>query len=155
MTAKRKYTKKTGNNNLMIFLAIVIALALISIIAAYFMTDNKTEEPQKPAVTTPQKQAVVVPIEGTWASNYNGTLLTIKGLKITLEQPGVDNSSVIKGTISMEKNIVTFIYGNGPCKGVEGHYQYTLSDKGELFFKLIKDNCASRQEMMSASWFKI
>ncbi len=144
MTAIKRRPKKTVNNNLFIFLAIIIVLALISVIAAYFLTEK----------TEPQDQPVT-PIEGTWVSNYNGTMLTIKGLTMVLELPAVDKSTVIKGKIAVEKNIVTFIYEDGPCKNVEGHYQYTFDVKGELFFKLIKDKCPSRQELMSASWFKL
>ncbi|NOX86447.1 MAG: hypothetical protein GXO86_10885 [Chlorobi bacterium] len=144
MATTRRHSKKTGNNNLFIFLAIIIVLALISIIAAYFLTDKTASQDQ-----------TVTPIEGTWVSNYNGTMLTVNGLTITLELPAVDKSTIIKGKIAVEKNIVTFIYEDGPCNNIEGHYQYTFDVKGELFFKLIKDNCPSRQELMSASWFKM
>jgi len=149
----QKRTKKTGSNSILIFLAIIIVLALIYFISAYLKMD-KTEEKEKTVEPKTQTE-VIVPIEGTWVSNYNGTMLTIKGLTLTMELPGVDESKVIKGKIVLEKNNITFIYESGSCKGVEGHYQYTLNKKGELFFKLIKDNCPSRQELMSASWFKL
>lgn len=153
MATTRRRSKKVWNNNLLIFLALIIVLALISMVMAYFMTDH-TENNEK--IKTPgNKSQVIVPIEGTWVSNYNGTMLTIKGQQITLELPSVDKPGIIKGKIAIGKNSVTFIYENGPCKSVEGHYQYSLNEKGELFFKLIGDNCPARREMMSASWFKL
>ncbi len=155
MATRKRLSKKTGNNNLLIFFAIVIALALISMIAAYFMTDKtEGEGKQQPKEIIKTEKPATVLFEGTWVSNYNGTMLTIKGLTFTLESPAVDESTILKGKISIEKDTVTFIYESGTCKGTEGKYQYTLNDKGELFFKLIRDNCSSRKELMTASWFK-
>ena len=156
MAKRKQVSKRTGGNNLLTFFAIILVLALIALIAAYFMTDS-TDEKTKPSATQTETQPqpqIVAPFEGTWASTYNGALLSIKGTTVAVEQPGVDKSPVIKGKINIENNIVTFVYESGTCKGIKGQYKYTLNDKGELFFKLIKDNCPSRQELMSASWFK-
>ena len=56
----------------------------------------------------------------------------------------------------MEQNLVTFVNTSGKkvCIDIEGHYQFTF-EEDELTFKLIKDNCPRRIELMSASWFKL
>lgn len=143
----RSKTKKTnpGGNNLILFFAIIVVLAIVSMVVAYFYSGEK--KPDEVQQTTQ--------IEGTWVSNYDGAMLTIEGYNITLESPSVDNGNLIRGSISLEKNIVTFIFENGPCDGIEGHYLYTIDEEGLLFFKLIKDECSGRRDRMSMKWFKL
>jgi hypothetical protein len=123
-------------------------LAIISVIAAYYLSgeDNKHEN---------RTDVITNPIEGTWVSNYNGTMLTIEGRTVTLESPSVDDFNKITGKIIIEENIVTFTYENGSCKDLEGHYLYSIDEKGELFFKLIKDSCPHRLEVMTKTWFAL
>jgi len=168
MTAKssKKKTTKPGNNTLWGFLAIIIVIAILSMVVSYFWVDTEKPDvfliPQQDkqetvkSGTTPAEEPVSV-INGTWVSNYDGAMLTISGRSITLELPGVDESGKIKGNITYEENTVTFIYesGTSSCKGAEGHYLYSIDNNGELFFKLIKDDCESRKERMTASWFTL
>lgn len=146
MPVRKKNRRPLGNNSIFIFLAIVILLALISIITAYFITDNKNEKTNNQGNTE---------LNGTWVSHYDGTMLTIKGLEVVFEMPSVDEAQKITGSISIEKNIVTFLPMEGKCGNEEGHYLYSIDQKGELFFKLIKDKCQSREELMSMTWFKL
>jgi hypothetical protein len=156
MPTRKKTKRKQINNNVIIFLAIVIVLALISVVIAYFVTDKESDAAAIPNKTVQQneKQNTSV-LEGTWVSNYDGTMLTIKGQKVTFEMPSVDDRGKINGSINIEKNIVTFFQTDGPCGNEEGHYLYSIDQKKELFFKLIKDNCTSRKELMSMTWFKL
>jgi len=145
-----------GQNNLLIFFAIVIVLAIISIIVAYlYMSEDNPGSEQEQQSTTEIINPGTTEIEGTWVSNYDGRMLTIDGLKITIESPSVDDAEKINGQISVEANIVTIVYASGYCENMEGHYLYSINDNGELFFKLIKDKCKSREERMTMSWFKL
>ena len=166
MTQRKRKKRKSAdkNNQLFVFLAIIIFIAIISMVAAYFFMDNEPEnitdvptiENQVTEQPT-QELASVAQIEGTWVSNYDGAMLTISGFSFSIELSGVDAASKMTGTLSVEGNIVTFVFAsvNEACKNIEGHYLYSIEDNGELFFKLIKDSCASRRERMSATWFKL
>jgi len=103
-----------------------------------------------------KKQVKDNPLKGTWVSNYDGTMLTIKGDSFTLEMPSVDASSKVKGRIIIEKTIATFINDSKSksCPSLEGHYSFSF-ENDELIFSLIKDECDTRINRMSVSWFKI
>jgi len=162
MAAIKRHPKKTENNSLLIFLAIVILLVIISMLLSFFLTEDKNNNGQTPQsktreqVTSGQANAVL-PIEGTWVSNYDGAILTINGLNFTVEVPSVDATAKTEGKLSVEGNIVTFIDKTGQrgCQSIEGHYLYSFTDKGELFFKLIKDTCENRKDRMTMSWFNL
>ena len=114
-------------------------------------TTSVTQTDEEPAIT-------IEPLYvGTWVSNYDGAILTLKRFEFTLEMPSVDQKTTIKGELSVVKNVLTFVYTSGSetCRGVEGHYQYTLEDNGDIFFKRIKDKCKSRAERMEVSWFRL
>lgn len=168
MSAKKKSPrkKKKNSSSLFKFLALVIVLAIISMAVAYYIdhTDNPNRtEPSPTEMLTNKDQdetalaEIKTTIEGTWVSNYDGVMLTISGLTFTMESPSVETSSNVKGTLSVENNIVTFVNTSGsePCKNKEGHYLFVLDEKGDLKFNLIKDSCASRVERMSVSWYRI
>ena len=147
---------KNGQNNLLIFFAIVIVLAIISIIIAfYYMDESGTEADQADKETTEVPNAAPLAVEGSWVSNYDGKILTISGLNMSIESPSVDGTAKITGRISIENNIITFVNSSGGCKGIEGHYLFSFTDDGELFFKLIKDSCESRIERNTMNWFRI
>jgi len=166
MSAKSRKKRKTRSNSLWIFVSIIIAIAIISMLLSYFWVEQekpdvlllpKTEQDRKIVEPTKKQLEFATPLEGTWVSNYDGVMLTISGLSFTLESSGVDGTQKIKGDLSIEENIVTFVYTSGSevCKGPEGHYLYSIDGNGELFFKLIKDICDGRKERMTASWFRL
>lgn len=165
--------KKTKFSPWLIFALVIILIALISMGIGYYLTTienpkihewatngEETETATKPETgAKPETAAKVVektPLEGSWVSNYDGAILTFTGLDFLLELPSVDSLEKITGKIAMEKTIVTFYYTSGKksCIDVEGHYQFTF-EGGELSFKVIKDQCASRKERMTANWFKL
>jgi flagellar basal body-associated protein FliL len=169
MTAKtrKRKSKKTRLNGVWIFLAIVIVIAIISMLLSYFwISEDKPDvlllpaQEQSKEATPKQERTTPITakeIQGTWVSNYDGAMLTISGLDFELELSGVNETEKISGTLAVEGNIVTFVYtaGSKACKGPEGHYLYSIDESEELFFKLIKDTCESRKERMTASWFKL
>lgn len=145
---------------------IVILLAILSVVIAYFVLpfaddDNMLPSKTETEINDQKEDEPVITIEpiytGTWVSNYDGAMLTIDRYSFTLEMPSVDHQSKIKGEMSVVKNVLTFVYtsGSANCRGKEGHYQYTLEENGDIFFKLIKDNCKSRKERMQMSWFRL
>lgn len=169
--AKKTNTKKKknkGNGQLMKFVLVVLFIAIISVLIAYFYTnrekfkltetiENMMNSSSDTTVTTKKvkKQVKENPLKGTWVSNYDGTMLTIKGDTFTLEMPSVDASSKVKGSVLIEKTIATFINdANAVCPSVEGHYSFSF-ENDELIFSLIKDECDTRINRMSVSWFKI
>ncbi len=157
MPPPKKRSKKSHhkNNNVLIFFAIVLILAIISVVAAYYLSGEDSNLNSTKINKTEKVNQLATPIEGTWVSNYDGTMLTIEGRSVTFESPSVDESNKVSGEFTIQDNIVTFSNINGSCKDIEGHYLYSIDNKGELFFKLIKDSCPKRIELMTASWFKL
>jgi hypothetical protein len=149
MPARKKTRRSTRNNSILIFVAIVIALALISVVAAYFITNKKDDSSIK------KNNQGNGELNGTWVSHYDGTMLTINGLEVVFEIPSVDETQKTTESISIEKNIVSFLPSEGPCGNEEGHYLYSIDQNGELFFKLIKDKCKNRVDLMSMTWFRL
>ena len=157
MPPRKKRSRSSANksNNVLIFFVIVIALAIISIVAAYYLSGEDSNLNPTKVHKTEKVAQPVTPIEGTWVSNYDGTMLTVEGRSVTFESPSVDESNKVSGEITIQDNIVTFSNIKGSCKDIEGHYLYSIDEKDELFFKLIKDSCPKRIELMTASWFKL
>lgn len=152
---KRSRSSTNKNNNVLIFFAIVLILAIISVVTAYYLSGEDSNSNPTKVNETEKAIQPVTPIEGTWVSNYDGTMLTVEGRTVTFESPSVDESNKVTGEITIEENIVSFTDEDGSCKNLEGHYLYSIDEKGELFFKLIKDSCPKRLELMTASWFKL
>ncbi|PLX14155.1 MAG: hypothetical protein C0598_02035 [Marinilabiliales bacterium] len=171
MAKKAKSRKKKSNNNSFGKIAIIVLiLAILSVVIAYFVLnkddfnfsqtiekvyDNESDTQTIKKDETKVKTAIN-PLKGTWVSNYDGTMLTINGNNFTLEMPSVDASSKIKGSIIIEKTIATFINDAdaADCPKTEGHYSFSFENE-ELVLSLIKDKCELRIRRMSASWFKI
>ena len=162
---RKKRNTKAQKSPLMLFLLIVILLAILSVVVAYFILQDDDRKEVIPVQTTTETQAeeeeptiAVEPMyTGTWVSNYDGTILTLSRSSFTLEMPSVDQKTAIEGELSVMKNVLTFVYTSGAeiCRGEEGHYQYMLEDNGDIFFKLIKDNCKTRSDRMEVSWFRL
>lgn len=158
MSPQKKRSRKAAinkNNNLLIFFAIILVIAIISVVAAYYLSGEENSTNSMKVNETEKTVEQITPLEGTWVSNYDGTMLTVEGQSVTFESPSVDESNKVSGEITIEENIVTFSDEEGACKNIEGHYLYSIDEKDELFFKLIKDSCPKRLEIMTASWFKL
>lgn len=162
--SRKKRSTKAQKSPLNLFLLIFILLAVLSIVAAYFLlqedegveavvieTTTEAEQEEEPIIT------IEPPYTGTWVSNYDGAILTLNRFSFAIEMPSVDQSTAIKGELASVKNVLTFVNASDSktCPGEEGHYQYTFEDNGDIFFKLIKDNCKSRKERMEVSWFRL
>ena len=153
-------SKKSNRKNLIILVFIILGIAVISIVAGWYLSDRNTDKPiseknRQTNQTTSEKPAdIKTPIEGTWASKYDGAMLSITGLSFSLDLASVDKSVTIKGTILVKDDLVTFINKNGICKDVQGQYKFSLKN-GELSFKPVSDECSSRKERMTAGWFGV
>ena len=163
---KRRKKKSSGSRGFWIFAAIIIVIAIISVLLSYWWVGGKEsderdvparEETTEPHKESGTKQQVDSPIDGTWVSNYDGAMLTLSGDTYSIELPGIDESGKAVGSFTLEENICTFLQTSekAVCKDMEGHYLYTLADSGELSFSLIKDNCKSRKDRMTTSWFRL
>lgn len=170
-TASRK--KKKNLSPFVVFLIVIVVLALLSAGISYYILNDDgksaggltTEDAQREQVL-PGKTATSneqVPqekggrlLEGTWLSNYDGTIMTIKGETCVFEKPSVDNPVKVEAAILFNNTLVTFIYSEkSVCGSAEGHYEFHLNGESEVIFKRVKDQCASRSEQMSASWVKL
>ncbi len=172
MANRRNITRKGKNtpNSFLIFMVVVVVLALISFAISYFVLDQdkeiqkKVAELEEPIKTNPIEGEVsdqeglntMAQLSGTWVSNYDGTMLSIQGNTCVFESPAVDSPEKVTGTIQVNKSIITIVYtGKHSCGSTEGHYEYQKEGEAGVFFKKIKDNCNSRSELMSASWFRL
>ncbi|OFY51737.1 MAG: hypothetical protein A2W85_08730 [Bacteroidetes bacterium GWF2_41_31] len=175
MANRRNITRKSKNtpNSFLIFMVVVVILALISFAISYFVLDQdkeiqkkvaELEEPINPdpiegqatEVTDQEGLNTMAQLSGTWVSNYDGTMLSIQGNTCVFESPAVDSPEKVSGTIQVNKSIITIVYtGKHSCGSTEGHYEYQKEGEAGVFFKKIKDNCSSRSELMSASWFRL
>lgn len=139
-------------------MAIIIVIAILTMIVSYFyMDEDKPDVLLVPSTKQQEKQDSAFQLAGTWVSHYDGAMLTLTSRSFTLEISGVDAGSKVRGTLAVEGNIVTFVNASDAdeCIGLEGHYLFSIDEKGEVFFKLIKDPCESRKERMTAGWFSM
>lgn len=164
MSGKRKPSKKNrGSINLSILLIIIALLAILSY-ALSFLFINDASDDQQLITTKPNNLAkeeiksedvkILTPINGSWYSTYDGSILTIDGTTFKQETPSVDNSKIITGTIEVIGNEVVFKYnGNSKtCAEIPGKYRWKIEDKKKLIFILVSDGCKARSERMSAPW---
>ena len=160
MAPKTKKSKQQNKNGLITIIVVIVVLAAVSIIAGWYFSDKNSEKNTTPdkeqtvQTETKKPDAIKTPIEGTWVSNYDGAMLSITGLSFSLDLASVDKSVTIKGTILVKDDLVTFINKNGICKDIQGQYRFSLKNN-ELTFKLVSDECTSRKERMTASWFRL
>ena len=157
----KKRKKRITLGNLVLFF---LVLAIISIIIAYFLTQSEQHQ-EKSATTTPAYPAQTTktnasqanfPLNGTWASDYDGSILDIYGASFSIEHPSVESNHVEKGNIFISGNVVTFTYtdSNSLCKGKPGIYFFTRR-KGRLILKLKTDICPGRKEKFATEWDSI
>lgn len=164
MAKSTRNKKRKKNNQYKSLIIIIIVLAAIigaSMIISHFLTKEEIHtfpaaEDQVEQKNIGELKKIKTPLEGTWVSNYDGAILTIIGLTFSIDIPSVDTSVALKGTLSVEKNLISFTNSNGEknCLNVEGHYQFSF-EADEVTFKLIKDQCNSRKERMTMSWFNL
>ena len=162
--SRKKRTSKAQKSPVMLFIIILILLVVVSVVIAFFVLQDDDAKEVVPVQTTTEVQqegeptlAVEPVYTGSWVSNYDGAILTLNRSSFTIEMPSVDQKTAIKGELMVFKNVLTFVYTSGTetCRGEEGRYQYTFEDSGDIFFKLVKDDCTSRKARMEFSWFRL
>jgi len=162
MSAKQKQTKKKSSVNLPILLIIIVLVGLLSYAVSYLFINNT---PQEEVVVTQRNvntevsagkgtTEIMSPIEGSWYSTYDGTMLTISGTSFKMELAGVDESKVIKGTLLIKEAEVIFMNDSSSktCVNKPGKYWWKVKDKDNLFFTKINDPCSNRVDRMIGGW---
>ncbi len=163
MSAKRKQAKnKKPSVNLSILLIIIILVAILSYAISYLFINNT---PKEEAVVTHRNEkgrAIVSkgtteiksPLEGSWYSTYDGTMLTITGTTFKMEFAGVDESKPIQGTLLIKGQEVILMNKatSKTCVDKPGKYSWKVVDKDNLLFTKISDPCSNRVERMIGGW---
>lgn len=167
-TRKRNPGKNKNSGDLLSILLVVIVLAVIAAITAYYLTKkpvhskkSQTEQPHNQKTNgnkntkSPAKENTVTTtvLEGTWVSQNDGALMEFHENNFSLDLPSVDSHSYKKGIFSIEGNQVTFSYSNinNACGKQKGIYTFKLSD-GSLHLKAKKDACKFRKQKLVATW---
>ena len=165
--AKKKKKAQKGSlklTNIAILLVIIALLAILSYALSFlFIGDASTEDEvilkrsEQPVNGTKGNVNIITPLEGTWYSSYDGSILTISGTSFKLETPSVDNNNVITGELVFKNNEVVVIYkkGSKTCMDIKGIYKWVLTGKDNLSFKLISDKCNNRTERFGVDWERI
>jgi hypothetical protein len=164
MPQVRKSSKKNkASINLSILLIIIVLLAILSYALSFLFINDASDE-QEIMVTKPNHLSesevpkgdvkIITPINGVWYSTYDGAILSIDGTAFKLELPSVQESKVIKGTLSLAGKEVVFTYteNSQTCKGIPGRYHWETKGQNKIIFEIISDKCTSRTERMSALW---
>lgn len=173
--ARRSTSKKGDNKSFAVFFIVVVITALLAFAITYIVMNSgetaqvedkvatgierdkaasKNDETAKMANEGPRIQKAN--IDGTWVSENDGAMLTIKGRDYTIELPNVDGTIVGKGTIVALKHQVTFVNTSedSDCTVSPGVYNYELGDN-TITFQKVDDKCKSRINRLTAIWFKI
>jgi hypothetical protein len=155
--------KHKSGINLSVLIIIVALLAILSYALSFLFIHDASDE-QELVTTKPNHLSkediskgdvkIITPINGSWYSTYDGAILTVDGTTFKIETPSVDNSTVIKGTITLTGNEVTFNYDSDSklCAKIPGKYRWKIDGQKKLFFIVINDRCKSRSERMSSPW---
>ena len=163
MSAKRKQAKKKKSSvNLSILLIIIILVAILSYAISYLFINNTPKEDvvithrneKTEAPVTKGTTAIKSPIEGSWYSTYDGTMLTITGTSFKMEFAGVDESKPVKGTLLIKGNEVILMNDSSSkaCVDKPGKYSWKVENNNNLFFKKINDPCSNRVDRMTGGW---
>lgn len=166
MAKKKKNTQKgyLKLTNVAILIVIIALLVILSYALSFIFIDDastgeKVYTKRSEQVTNGIKRNVniVTPLEGTWYSSYDGSILTVTGTSFKLEKPSVDAGNVIQGELTFLDKEVVIVYkkGSGTCKGIKGKYKWKPIGKYKLELKLISDKCKNRAERFSVQWEKI
>ncbi|RLD87771.1 MAG: hypothetical protein DRJ09_09650 [Bacteroidetes bacterium] len=163
MSAKRKKAKKKKSSvNLSILLVIIILVAILSYAISYLFINNTSQEnvvvthrnQKSEAAATKGTTEIKSPIEGSWYSTYDGTMLTITGTTFKMEFAGVDESKPKKGTLLIKDAEVILMNDSSSktCVDKPGKYSWKVVDDNNLFFTKINDPCPNRVERMIGGW---
>jgi len=165
MAAKRKTNpKKRGHLNLSILLIIIALIAILSYAISYLFINNTSTDD---VVTNQRHQAKVEntnrgnssinsPIDGSWYSTYDGTMLTIKGATFIMESASVDENKTVKGTILIKGSELIIINDSvsKTCVNKPGKYSWKTENNETLTFIKINDPCSGRVDRMTGGWEK-
>ena len=166
MSVKRKpSSKKRGSINFSLIIIIVALIALLSYAISYLFISDATN---KEVVNTSRNQtevkapnkgntSIVTLLEGSWYSNYDGTILTISSLTFKLEFPGVEGSKIIHGSVIVNGQEVIFMNDSTSktCTDKPGKYSWAVKNRNILNFTKINDSCKGRSDRMAGGWERI
>ncbi len=162
--AKRKYNRRSSkkNNSLKVFFVIVIIIALLAFVISYLVMQTESKADKNITDKQETKSSTIVSLdkhtlEGTWASYDDGAMLTIKGRNFSIEQPSVDSPVVVSGRIVIKDSQATFVYTtqDSECGIKPGVYEFKFEGNDEVKFTKVDDHCGSRNDRLSATWFKV
>jgi hypothetical protein len=159
-THRRKKSRPLSFGQLVLFFAI---LAVLSALIAFFITrpDKKREQvhstsAQQQSETTAisQKAKNLNPLNGTWVSNNDGSILDIHQHTFSIEIPSIDHHTIRKGNCEVTQNQIRFSYSDSlsNCLGKPGIYTFLIIKKTHVLFTPVKDACSGRAERLSAKW---
>ncbi len=168
VSRKRKKRSSKKSNNGLWFLIVFLLLLLVSIFLGYYFTHHTTEtnmesEQIRDSLTSPLKQNASASqtatgvLDGTWVSEYDGTMMEIRGRRFSLEFPSINHGPLIHGRLKIHDHRIVFIYqtGSTTCNGMQGTYRFEKKPKKRLLFKVITDSCKSRVERMTSAWYQL
>lgn len=165
MSAKRKTnSKKRGHINLSILLIIIALIAILSYAISYLFINNTssndvvTNQRHRPKIEKINKGLALInsPIDGSWYSTNDGTMLTIKGTTFIMESASVDESKTIKGTILLKGSEIIIMNDSSSkmCVNKPGKYSWKIENNETLTFIKINDPCSGRVNRMTGGWEK-
>ncbi len=167
MTTKRKSSSKKKKHpvNISVIIIIVALIAILSYAISYLFIHDASDEEM---VTTNRNQTemeqpakgnttIITLLEGSWYSEYDGSILTIGNNSFKLEFPGVDGSKITKGSVIIKGDEVILMNQSNSktCVDKPGKYKWSVSNKTKLSFTKINDPCPGRVERMVAGWERI
>ncbi len=165
---KRKKRSSKKNSNAFWFLVVFLLLLVVSIFLGYYFTHHTTKtnfesKQMHDSLTSPLKQNVPSSktatgvLDGTWVSEYDGTIMEIRGRRFTLEFPSINHGQMIHGGLKIQDHTIVFTYqtGSSTCNAIQGTYHFEKKPKKRLLFKVITDSCKSRLERMTSAWYQL
>jgi hypothetical protein len=159
-THRRKKSRPLSIGQLVLFFVI---LAVLSALIAFFIIrpDKKTEQTHSTPVHQQAETAVISekttarnPLNGTWVSDNDGSILEIHQHTFSIEIPSIDRHTIRKGNCEVIQNQIRFSYSDSlsNCLGKPGIYTFLIIKKTHVQFTPVKDACSGRAERLSAKW---
>ncbi len=174
-TRRKSTAKKNGNSSMGRLLIVLVIIAVLAFAITYIITTTSQKDasikesaksenpmPEKVKDENQSRMANEGPtikkgnIDGTWVSENDGSMLTIKGRDYTIELPNVDGTVMESGTVVVLQHQVTFVntVEDADCTVSPGVYKYEVVEN-TIVFQKVEDKCKSRVSRLSANWFKI